>query len=118
MKFPVGSIHDDSLRLENLDKGMLLSCLNSSKLFSVDYLLIEPNAIESTIVHKKTNEFLFVLDGEIIGCVGGKDCSLQAGSYIEIPKGVPHSFENVSNDSCKILSVCCPCYDSTDVYKI
>jgi quercetin dioxygenase-like cupin family protein len=43
-------------------------------------------------VHHRESEWFYVLDGELIVCVGGQAARAPAGSFVFGPQGTPHTF--------------------------
>ena len=54
--------------------------------------------------HQDEDEFLFIIDGSLEVQVGGEQRIVDAGAFVWLPSGVPHTFQVVS-DSCRMLSV-------------
>ncbi len=101
-----------------LDIGVSMDMLTDAREYSVDFLVIEPDSTEATIVHRRTDEFLFVVRGGLVGTVGDRQVELPAGGYVEIRRGTPHTFTNAGPENCHLISFCVPRYDSEDVFKI
>lgn len=101
-----------------LDAGIAMAQLTDHKDYSVDYIRVEPGSKEVTIVHRETDEFLFLLSGQLEGTIGGAHVTLAQGSYVEIPRGTPHGFVNHGPDICQLVSFCSPRYSSKDVFVV
>lgn len=97
--------------------GLTMKILAKTNNLSVDYIMIDPDSVESSIVHRATDEFIYVLHGALDARVGGREFSLEKGQSCFIEKGTPHMFSNNSGQRVEILSVCNPAYDSNDVYQ-
>ena len=54
--------------------------------------------------HNDEDEFLFVIDGSLEVQVGDEHRIVEAGAFVWLPSGVPHTFQVVS-ESCRMLSV-------------
>jgi quercetin dioxygenase-like cupin family protein len=54
-------------------------------------------------VHVKDDEAVYVLEGEIDFRVGDELYHNRAGSFVFIPRGVPHTFQNVGTDDARML---------------
>ncbi|RWC50502.1 MAG: cupin domain-containing protein [Mesorhizobium sp.] len=108
----------DVARLKQLDVGISMEMLTDAKEYSVDFIVVEANAKEVTIVHKRTDEFLFVIRGKLLGTVGRQPVELPAGGYVEIRRGTPHTFTNNGPGSVHLVSFCVPKYDSDDVHQV
>lgn len=59
-------------------------------------------------VHHETDEFFYVLEGELDVWVGHKRSKLAAGMSATLPRGVPHAFTNPGQAPAKVLVVVMP----------
>ena len=59
-------------------------------------------------VHVKDDEAVYVLEGEIDFRVGDELYHNRAGSFVFIPRGVPHTFQNVGTDDARMLLMFAP----------
>ena len=59
-------------------------------------------------VHAETDEFFYVLDGEIDAWIGERHVKLSAGMSATLPRGVPHRFDNLTDRDAKVLAVVTP----------
>ncbi|HBB65873.1 MAG: hypothetical protein A2X28_09805 [Elusimicrobia bacterium GWA2_56_46] len=59
------------------------------------------------IVHKKTEEFVYILKGKAKAYLGNKSFNVSSGDYLSIPAGVKHRFVT-GKDPIIALSVFCP----------
>jgi quercetin dioxygenase-like cupin family protein len=66
--------------------------------------------------HPEADEMTYVLEGEIIVLVDGKETRVGAGGMSFVPKGVPHAFLVVS-DSARLLSLHSPATTSQAFYR-
>jgi mannose-6-phosphate isomerase-like protein (cupin superfamily) len=83
---------------------------------SLDYITVSPNSVEHEISHRRTDELIFVLQGELCGAINGEKVHLSKGTCISIPRGTRHKFYNESSDPVVLLAVCSPPYDKNDVH--
>ncbi len=58
--------------------------------------------------HRDTDEFFFVLEGELAVWVGGDEATLRPGMSATLPRGVVHRFDNVTERPAKVLVVVTP----------
>jgi mannose-6-phosphate isomerase-like protein (cupin superfamily) len=49
---------------------------------------------EEMNVHAKSDQVLFLVEGELQGEIGGKKVTLKKGDSCIVPAGTPHRFEN------------------------
>ena len=66
--------------------------------------------------HPEADEMAYVLEGEIIVRVDGKETRIGAGGMSFVPKGIPHAFLVVS-DSARLLSLHSPATPSQAFYR-
>jgi mannose-6-phosphate isomerase-like protein (cupin superfamily) len=59
-------------------------------------------------VHHQHEEAFFVLEGEFIFHVGSQSVAALAGSFLFVPRDVPHAFENVGAAHGRILGIMTP----------
>lgn len=45
------------------------------------------------MVHSRTNEFVYVIRGEVAGFLSGKEILLRKGDFMMIPAGTPHRLQ-------------------------
>ncbi|MEI8019261.1 MAG: quercetin 2,3-dioxygenase [Schlesneria sp.] len=65
--------------------------------------LIPPGAGPVPHTHTREDETFFVLEGELRAWLGGKQYDVKAGDFVHMPRGVPHSFKNVSEKPTRLL---------------
>ncbi|MBA2718088.1 MAG: cupin domain-containing protein [Chloroflexi bacterium] len=53
-------------------------------------------------VHNDCAESLFVLAGAYVMLVDGREFACPAGSFVYVPRGMPHTFRTLENDSRKL----------------
>lgn len=70
----------------------------------------------STILHKhhQTEELYFILAGQGLMTLAGKQFDVGVGDTICIPPGTPHCIKNTGLDELKILCSCSPAYSHDD----
>jgi quercetin dioxygenase-like cupin family protein len=66
--------------------------------------------------HPEADEMTYVLEGEVIVNVDGKETRVGAGGMSFVPKGVPHAFLVVS-DGARLLSLHSPATNSQAFYR-
>ena len=70
-------------------------------LLKSDYLSVikervPPGCSEIRHLHKKTEQFFYILNGKAIIEVDGVEYTINTGEGLHIPAGVPHQFRNES----------------------
>jgi len=66
--------------------------------------------------HPEADEMAYILDGEVVVKVDGKETRIGAGGMSFVPKGVPHAFLVVS-ESARLLSLHSPATSSQAFYR-
>jgi quercetin dioxygenase-like cupin family protein len=59
-------------------------------------------------VHVREDEFMYVLDGRLRFRLADDMSEAPAGSFVFIPKGLPHTWQNVGEEPARILFVFTP----------
>jgi quercetin dioxygenase-like cupin family protein len=59
-------------------------------------------------IHHREDEAFWVLDGELEVLVGENTFRAGAGSYVHLPKGIPHTYKNVSTKAARFLTLMVP----------
>lgn len=58
--------------------------------------------------HCESDEFFYMLEGELEVWVGGKHATLRPGMSATLPRAVPHRFDNATDQPAKVLIVVTP----------
>lgn len=58
--------------------------------------------------HANEDEAWYVLDGELRFKLGSALCAAPAGSFVFVPRGTPHCFQNISETPARILVMFTP----------
>lgn len=58
--------------------------------------------------HRRARQFFYILEGEAVMELGGRDVALRAGQGLEIPPGAPHRFRNDSRAEVDFLVISMP----------
>ena len=59
-------------------------------------------------VHRRHHESLYVLEGEVALTAGGRELRAPAGSWAQVPAGVPHSVSSAGTEPVRLLEVHAP----------
>ena len=76
--------------------------------FSIVEHPVQPGALVPPHVHRREDEYSFVLEGEIGARIGDRDLSGGPGTYILKPRGVPHTFWNAGTTPARLLEIISP----------
>jgi uncharacterized cupin superfamily protein len=69
---------------------------------------VRPGGGPPAHVHADTTEFFYVLDGEIEAWIGDAHVVLTAGMSATLPRGIPHRFDNCTNQPARVLAIVTP----------
>jgi mannose-6-phosphate isomerase-like protein (cupin superfamily) len=67
-----------------------------------------PGAVEVLHFHQRAQQFFFVLSGEAVMDVDGRQVRLTARDGIQVPPGVRHQIRNVSQEPVRFLVISQP----------
>jgi quercetin dioxygenase-like cupin family protein len=59
-------------------------------------------------LHSNEHEFMYVLEGRLRFRLGETDHTAPTGSFVFVPRGVPHTWQNAGDDDARILFVFTP----------
>jgi mannose-6-phosphate isomerase-like protein (cupin superfamily) len=59
-------------------------------------------------VHRRHAESFYVLEGELTFTVGDRELRAEAGSWVQVPPGVPHTFAYPEKRSGRFLDIHTP----------
>ena len=76
--------------------------------FSVVEHPVKPGRLVPPHVHKDTDEFSYVLQGEIGAKIGDQEIRARRGSYLSKPRGIPHTFWNAGKEPARLLELLSP----------
>lgn len=112
-KTEIVACHVDDMEL--LVKGFSMNELLKDGIVSVDYIEIESNTNGAEVIHYKTDEMIFPLQGEMQAKIDGKISTVSVGDFIKIKMGTPHRFDNNTKNIAKFISICYPPFSKDDV---
>ncbi len=59
-------------------------------------------------IHRREDEAFFILEGEVTFTLDGKRITAGPGTFVQGPRGIPHSFKNESNAPARMLILVTP----------
>jgi quercetin dioxygenase-like cupin family protein len=71
-------------------------------------VIVRPGGGPPPHVHSREEECFYILDGEITLGAGNDRIVATAGTFINLPTGMPHSFKNESDKPAKMLITVAP----------
>jgi quercetin dioxygenase-like cupin family protein len=106
-------------RIHNASQGRSLNVLGNPLLekasgddlngsAAIFVLTLEPAGGPPPHVHRDADEFFYVLEGEVDVWVGGTQAKLMPGMSTTLPRGVVHSFDNLTSTPATLLVVVTP----------
>lgn len=84
--------------------------LQTTKLSQTAVMNLAPGQAsgEEAEAHEKSDQVLYVMEGEVKGEIGGATATLRAGEAVTIPAGVKHRFANESKARVRTFNVYTP----------
>ena len=76
--------------------------------YALSEIRVSPNNGPPPHIHSREDESFFVLEGEITFQVGDKKIAAKSGTFIQGPRGIPHSFTNNTNSPARVLVLVAP----------
>jgi mannose-6-phosphate isomerase-like protein (cupin superfamily) len=68
--------------------------------------------------HRETTEVYFVLEGELMATVGGKEYQVKKGELIYIPPPAEHRAENRGKETCRFMAINSPLSEDVTETKV
>lgn len=103
---------DSRFAFSNAEQTRLSPCKltsdDSGSSLSAFELNVLPQAGPQLHVHHREDEWYYVLSGEFLFKAGAEQQTLPAGSSIWLPRGIPHTWANMSTAEAKLILVCQP----------
>ncbi len=101
--------------LAEIAPGIRMQELSDFESMSLDHITVEVGSVEHEIIHRLTDEIVYVLEGQLQAVINGNSFDLKSGSCVLIKRGTKHKFSNIGSCPAKILAVCSPPYNPNDV---
>lgn len=76
---------------------------NTNGTYALWEAIVPPGGGPPPHVHSREEEAFYVLEGEIVFTANGERMTAKAGTFANMPVGVPHSFKNESDRPAKML---------------
>ncbi len=87
---------------------VLASGEQTGGVYALSEIRVSPNNGPPPHVHSREDEFFFVLEGEVTFQVGDKTIVATPGTFIQGPRGIPHTFKNSGKSPARILGYVAP----------
>lgn len=82
---------------------VLASGNKTGGVYTLSEIRVSPNNGPPPHVHSREDESFFILEGELAFQVGDQKITARPGTFIQGPRGIPHSFRNNSNFPARML---------------
>lgn len=101
---------DDDRTLEVLGEEIriLVSSRDTGGAYAVTEEVAPPGADIPLHVHENTDEIFHILEGELEMACGGKREMVGPNQLAPLPRGIAHSFRNVSDEPCRFTVTITP----------
>ena len=98
--------------------GLRVSLLVDVDEIGVAEVATEPDGLSPPLhVHRRHTESFYVLAGELTFTVAGSEVHAAAGSWVQVPAGVPHTFAPTGSEDVRYLDVHTPSYGFGDFVR-
>jgi mannose-6-phosphate isomerase-like protein (cupin superfamily) len=87
---------------------ILGSTATTNGAFSIVHLVQGHGIATPLHIHHTSDEAFFILAGEAHGVLGDEEWHAGPGSFVWLPRGVPHAFQTVSADALELLTMSIP----------
>ena len=89
--------------------GLRVSLLVDVDEIGIAEVAIEPGGVSPPLhVHRRHSESFYVLAGELTFTVDGGELRASAGSWVQVPPGVSHTFEPTGSEEARFLNIHAP----------
>jgi mannose-6-phosphate isomerase-like protein (cupin superfamily) len=85
-----------------------VSSEDTGGMYALTDSVVPPQGEAPLHVHHREDEAFWVLEGELEILVGEDTFRAGAGSFVHLPKGVPHTYKNVGIGSARFLTLIVP----------
>ncbi len=84
--------------------------------FAFGWVINDPARHKAPHYHKRTSEFIFVVEGKGTVEIGDRSVPVEAGDWLEVPVGADHAIRNKEDQYMIALCICSPRFDMADVH--
>ncbi len=81
---------------------------DTSRAYSLTDSVVPPGGGPPPHIHHREDEAFWVLEGELEVQVGEKILRAEASSFVHLPKGIVHTYENVGTEPARFLTLMVP----------
>ena len=76
--------------------------------YSLTNSMVPPQGEQPPHIHHREDEAFWVLEGELEIAAGGEAFKASAGSFVHLPKDIPHAYKNVGTRPARFLTLMVP----------
>lgn len=76
--------------------------------YSLYEVMVPPGWSIPKHIRTQEDETYYMLDGELVWIIGEEQLRATKGSFLHLPRFVPHAFENKTNETAYMLCTCAP----------
>ncbi len=107
---PVYVAEGEGKRLWVADELMTfkVSSEDTGGMYSLTDSVVPPQGEAPPHVHHREDEAFWVLEGELEVVVGEDTLRAGAGSFVHLPKGIPHTYKNIGMRPARFLTLMVP----------
>jgi mannose-6-phosphate isomerase-like protein (cupin superfamily) len=87
---------------------ILGSTATTNEAFSIVHLIHGPGLATPLHIHHTSDEAFYIIAGEAHGVLGDEEWHAGPGSFVWLPRGVPHAFQTVSECALELLTMSIP----------
>jgi quercetin dioxygenase-like cupin family protein len=87
---------------------VLASGEQTGGVYSLTESIVPPGGGPPMHYHTRDEESFYVLEGEITFTVDDRTIIGTAGTFVQLPRGIPHCFKNNASASARMLILCSP----------
>ena len=82
---------------------VLASGEQTGGVYALSEIRVSPNNGPPPHIHSRDDEAFFVLEGEVAFQIGDQSIMAKPGSFVQGPRGIPHTFKNNGKTPARIL---------------
>ena len=82
---------------------VLASDEQTGGVYALSEIRVSPNNGPQPHVHSRDDEAFFVLEGEVTFQIGNETIVAKPGSFLQGPRGIPHTFRNTGKSPARML---------------
>lgn len=109
--------HQEGETLSILGAPMLIKSDGATSGVFVAEHVIAPGYGVPLHVHERDEEMFYILDGELTLADGQSERRAGKGSFVSLPRGLPHAFRNVGDADVRFLVITSPGVAAAEMFR-